>query len=161
MIIKIQYKQDEYIDFEIDEQDLHLIIGVWYQAALRHGKFYLYNRNENKYFHRIAMNVPTGMVIDHIDGNPQNNKRNNLRICTPQQNACNKNKTTQATTSQYKGVSLCKCTGKYRAYINNCGKRIDLGRYKTEIEAALKYNEHAAVIFGEYANLNVIKLCSA
>ena len=39
--------------------------------------------------HRIIMNCPDGKFIDHKDGNGLNNQKENLRICTKQQNSGN------------------------------------------------------------------------
>ena len=156
MIISIKYKDDLKIDFEIDEQDLHLVIGVRYMAAQRGDKFYLFNRETNKYFHRIVMGEPSGLVVDHIDGNPQNNKRDNLRVCKAAENLYSQAKPKNNKTG-YKGVSLCKTTKRYKASIGYQGKCLNLGRYKTIEEAALVYNNKALELFGEYAKLNDIK----
>lgn len=108
--------------------------------------------------HNFIMRTPKGMCTDHINGDTLDNRKSNLRVCTTQQNnmnqriQCRKNKT-----SKYKGVSLCKVTYKSwiaQVYINR--KRIYLGRFKSEEEAALAYNKKSSELFGEYANLNII-----
>jgi hypothetical protein len=40
--------------------------------------------------HRVLLNVPPGMVADHIDGNGLNNTRANLRVCTQAENSFNR-----------------------------------------------------------------------
>ncbi len=110
--------------------------------------------------HRLIMNAPKGVCVDHIDRNPFNNQRSNLRFATYQQNAFNKSKITNKT-SIYLGVYLNK-----KAKINNREKiwlakiklnsgNVHLGSFKTEIDAAKAYNEMALKHFGEFANLNI------
>src|SRR6478609_5598332 len=155
MKVNIKYRKDEYVEFEIDEQDLHLLIGRSYRAAKRGKKFYLYNLDDKYYFHRKVMGDPEDMWIDHIDNNSLNNKRENLRVTTPHQNSFNKSKQSN-TSSKFKGVSYYVKLKKYRAYISHKGKRINLGYYVNEIDAAKAYNTKAIELFGEYANLNPI-----
>jgi hypothetical protein len=55
-----------------------------YPARYEKGKWIL--------MHRQIMQPPTGMILDHIDGNRANNCRFNLRVCTRQENVLNKRK---------------------------------------------------------------------
>lgn len=96
------------------------------------------------------------VMLDHKDGNKLNNTLDNLRPCNKQTNAMNQKKWAKKTSSKYKGVSLFKKTGRFMAYIKKDGKRMYLGYYDTEEEAALAYNNKATEIFGEFANLNDI-----
>jgi hypothetical protein len=91
--------------------------------------------------------------IDHIDGNPLNNKRNNLRPCDNQQNQFNQKPQT-GRASKYKGVTWVNRPKPYRAYIYLNNKSIYLGSFYTEEEAALIYNEAAIKYFGVFAHLN-------
>lgn len=113
--------------------------------------------------HRLIMKCPVNMQIDHIDGNGLNNMRNNLRICTKTQNSRNTKKTHKNCSSKYKGVYFINGYNYWRAQLeiclNNKRKHISAGIYKTEIEAAVAYNEIAKKMFGEYAKLNVIEKC--
>jgi hypothetical protein len=63
------------------------------------------------------------------------------------------------TSSSYKGVSFVKISKArpWMSYLNCRGKRYLLGRYATEVEAALAYNEAAKKHFGEFARLNIIE----
>jgi hypothetical protein len=95
------------------------------------------------------MDVMSKFDVDHIDGNPLNNQRNNLRICTHHQNClnnrgCGKNR--------YKGVYKIKNTIYSRIQYNGIDRY--LGSFKTEEEAAMAYDKEALVLFGEFANLN-------
>lgn len=104
--------------------------------------------------HHCILNKVSGLEIDHIDRNYLNNQRSNLRLVTPSQNAINKAKVSG--TSRFKGVCWDKSRNKWMSYIKKDKKRIHIGRFINEIDAALSYNEMALKLFGEYAYLNKI-----
>lgn len=106
------------------------------------------------FMHRLVLPVPDGMVADHIDGNPTNNCRENLRIATRSQNNWNQRPYSIPKTSKYKGVFYDKVLKKWRASIRCHGKREYLGSYASEDKAALAYDTRAKVLFGEFAWLN-------
>jgi hypothetical protein len=107
--------------------------------------------------HRYITQAPEGMVVDHIDGNPLNNLRSNLRVCTRVQNQQNvKVRKTIGKTSKYKGVCFDGSRGHWMAYINTNNTRSNLGRFSTEDEAVLAYNAAAAKYHGDYARLNEV-----
>jgi len=103
----------------------------------------------NIYMHRIIMNAPKGMEVDHIDHNGLNNQKYNLRICTKCQN--NRNKLPSGK-SKYLGVSAEDI--KYKAEIMINHNKIRIGRFTTEEAAARAYDKKAKEYFGEFANLN-------
>ncbi len=103
------------------------------------------------YMHRVIMNAPAGMQIDHINGNGLDNRRVNLRLCNNRQNQQNARKR-KNTASQFKGVDW---HGKrWRARIRVNGKQIGIGRFKSEFLAAEAYDQKAVELFGEFARLN-------
>jgi len=105
------------------------------------------------YMHQVIMTPPSGMEVDHINGNGLDNRRINLRLCTHHQNCMNNRKErgrSRRYPSKFKGVSWHTQSGKWRARIQ--GEH--LGCFNYEIEAALAYNEAARRRFGEFANLN-------
>ncbi len=102
--------------------------------------------------HRMIMGEPKGMFVDHIDGNSQNNRRSNLRICTPAQNL--QNQRPKGGTSRYKGVYFHKKDNKWMAKIGFNGKNTYLGLFEDEILAARAYDKKAKELFGEFAYLN-------
>lgn len=90
------------------------------------------------------------LTVDHINGDPLDNRRCNLRVCSQAQNTRNR----RMKRLGYKGVSNRK--GRYYAGIRYNGKDHHLGVYDTPEKAALAYNKAAVALFGEYACLNVI-----
>jgi hypothetical protein len=104
------------------------------------------------FMHRLIMNPPAGLVVDHINGNKQDNRRDNLRVCTAAQNARNKRKL--GGTSRFKGVFWDARSGKWVAAISCRGKKIHLGRFDNEVEAAQAYDRMAIRLFSEFAHLN-------
>ena len=66
--------------------------------------------------HRQILNAPKGMVVDHKDGNGLNNRKSNLRLCTPAQNVRNR-RPALGSSSKYKGVSRDKSRRKWLARI--------------------------------------------
>ena len=105
--------------------------------------------------HRVIMNAPKGKNIDHINGNPLDNRKKNLRICTHQQNLWNSryNKTPD---HPYKGVLKFHSKGHpgWQVFIGYNGQTIRLGWFKSAIVAAKTYDKLAKALFGDFACLN-------
>ena len=115
----------------------------------------------NVKLHRLVMFKElegTDMIIDHINNDPLDNRRSNLRVCRQKENMRNTRKRKDCS-SKFKGVCFDKSRNKWMAYLNLNGRRYNLGRFDDEDEAALAYNNAASFYFGEYANLNVIGAC--
>jgi hypothetical protein len=92
--------------------------------------------------------------VDHANNDGLDNRRSNLRLCTPQNNLRNK-PVSQDNRSGYKGVSYRADMNKYVATIGLSYKQVYLGSYKTAIEAALAYDQAAREHFGDFAWLNM------
>ena len=103
----------------------------------------------------IMYPIPDDLQIDHINGDPSDNRRSNLRLCTNQQNA--QNRGAQANNkSGYKGVSWHKHSKKWQSQIKANDKVIPLGYFDDPIDAAKTYNEAAIKYHGEFARINII-----
>lgn len=106
--------------------------------------------------HRLLLGITDPKIfVDHIDRDGLNNQRENLRIVSATQNTFNRRKRINSL-SKYKGLSYDKVSEKWFTEISAGGKRIYLGRFATQEEAALAYNEAAIKIHGEFANLNIL-----
>lgn len=140
-------------DIQLDEKDKYLLEK--YKFWLKDG---LYPQTKidgkNTYIYHLILN--TNELVDHIDRNPLNNKRNNLRIATKSTNAMN-SKLRSDNSSGIKGISWRKEKNSWETYININKKRIRLGYFKDIKEAALKRIEAEKIYFGEFANLELIK----
>lgn len=99
--------------------------------------------------HRFIMNPPDDMQIDHINGNPLDNRKSNLRICTQQQNLLNKGIKSNNTTG-ITGVYWDKSRKKWLASIGLNGRSHHLGRFDN-LEDAIKVRKQAEIeYFGKY-----------
>jgi len=87
-----------------------------------------------KLHHQVIGKPDMGLVVDHINGNKLDNRRENLRFVTQSINSANKIKKRSDSKQEYKGIQLLP-SGKYSAKVTN-GKRI--GTFNTALEA---YNE--------------------
>lgn len=104
--------------------------------------------------HRLILNAPDGVHVDHINGDGLDNRRENLRLATPELNQANARKHLVGR-SRFKGVSWSEAAQKWRAYISQHRKQTHLGLFNTEIEAAAAYDAKAKEIWGDRAFLNL------
>jgi len=104
--------------------------------------------------HRQIMDPPQHLLVDHRNNNSLDNRRANLRLATHAENACNRPKIRTKTSSRYIGVYLEKRTGRYTSKIRVNGKRLWLGRFTSETDAARAYDAAAKKYHGEFARLN-------
>lgn len=102
--------------------------------------------------HRLIASPAPGQVVDHINADKLDNRRQNLRACTNTENLRNRRKGRGS--SQYKGVYRHTQTKNWVAQIGNAGKRKNLGSFSTELEAALCYDAAARALFGDFAHTN-------
>lgn len=102
--------------------------------------------------HRVIMNHPQGLQVDHINGIKTDNRRSNLRLVTRTQNAQNVRKS-KKTKNKYKGVVQVSKTS-WIAQITVNRVPIKVGLYKSPVWAARAYDRAARKYFGEFASTN-------
>lgn len=126
---------------------------TWYRCnKCNEGSSYIGDRS-GVCIHRYIVEAPNGFEIDHINLNPLDNRKSNLRVCTHQQNQCNQPLQTN-NTSGVTGVSFYARRSKYRARIKYLQKEVHLGYYISFIEAVQARNEGMRCLFGEYGLYN-------
>ena len=118
-------------------------VSTWYVAC---------SDGSRKIMHRIIMNTPKGMDTDHINGNGLDNRKCNLRVCSRSQHHYNRT----PKKGKYKGVNMGGRGRKWQARITVEGKRISLGYYKRQEDAARAYDIVARKYFGEFARTNFL-----
>lgn len=104
--------------------------------------------------HRVAWAIHFGewpaQEIDHINGNQSDNRIDNLRAASPNENAWNRGPSA-INTSGVKGVNWHKKQKRWVARITYAGKRHNLGSFHAISDAAAAYAEAAARLHGEFA----------
>lgn len=105
------------------------------------------------FLHRLIMNPQDDMVIDHINHDPLDNRKSNLRICTQQQNMMN-NEIRKNNTSGVTGVHFDKSRNKWMAYITYNNRRIFLGYFNNKEDAIEARIAAEIEYFGDYRNDN-------
>lgn len=113
-------------------------------------------------FHREIFDLKPGETVDHkngtnpVPGRPEvvDNRRENLRICSHHKNTCGFHSPRRGATSKYRGVSRHRAAQKWEAAIMVSYKKIYLGLFGAEEDAALAYDAAAREHFGEFAHPN-------
>jgi len=109
------------------------------------------------WMHNMIVPPPKGLMIDHANQNGLDNRKTNLRFATRSQNMQNRRKWLTPCSSKYKGVIHRNYHNRrklWNAYINVNRRRIHLGCFMTELEAARAYDVAAKKYHKEFASLN-------
>lgn len=138
----------------VDRDDLEAVLaaGPWHASDNGSGTIYAatYLNGERIRMHKFLTCWP---YTDHINGDPLDNRRANLRQATPLQNVGN-SKLSRRNTSGYKGVSWWEHKKRWKAYIAHDRRQKHLGYFDTPEEAARAYDAAAREKWGEFAWLN-------
>lgn len=129
--------------FYFDKEDYDKIKNYcWY--INHHGYLMARRINENRVvlFHRLVFNEPN-QIIDHKNHNKLDNRKENLRLCTAQQNNMNR--------SHVKGITYHKRDKKWQATIGYNYQHIHLGYFDTEEEAIKARKQAENLYFGQYS----------
>ena len=125
--IAIGYTTNTNIPFVVDLEDYEKIKNIsWYESS----NGYIHHKDTNKHviqLHRYITDAPSGFVVDHINHDNKDNRKNNLKICTQREN-CNNRK------EEPIGITKIKCNsnvyyvvqikGKYKG----CYKNYDMAK---------------------------------
>lgn len=145
----VKQKSGKDMKFMIDKEDYNKVKEYsWYieNNGYVRGKV----NNKKVSLHRFILDVPENMVVDHINHNPLDNRRSELRICKITENMMNKviysnNK------SGIKGVYYYKWSNKWVATIKFNRQKVHLGYFKTKEEAIETRKKAEEKYYGEYA----------
>jgi len=149
----------------VDDEDFEWMSKIRWKALKNHrkGNVKIYAAtpgNQSRLAHRLILNAPKGMLVDHIDGNPLNNQRANLRLCNNSQNHANLSK--YPGTHKYKGVRKQPRIRKqsYTAAIRHNYRTAYVSGFEDEDVAALQYDVMAILLFDEFAQTNFPRWCA-
>lgn len=133
-------------DFRLEFPDMKLYYA---QVSPRKGYVRVSVAHRSMYLHRLLTGCPRGLEVDHINGDPLDNRMSNLRVCTKAENRRNLG-LSKRNTSGYKGVYWSP--GRQRWHVRVGSKHI--GRYRLLKEAVSAYNEAAISTYGAFAKIN-------
>jgi hypothetical protein len=156
----MRYTMPGNIIVEFDDEDAALVLHhkwhVRYDSNTMYARAHIWvgQKRTTIDMHRLLLQPGPRQTVDHIDLNGLNNHRNNLRLCSQDQNCRNRRVSKNKKSSKYKGVYHVRKV--WMAIITSEGLRVYLGRYKSAEEAAHAYNVAAAKLYGDYACLNAL-----
>lgn len=137
----------------IDSTDESCMAGRQWAAHKGRSTWYVRAVGNGPYLHRLLLDAPRGVLVDHCNRNGLDNRRNNLRLATNSQNAANAIRRSD-NASGYKGVCWDRDRGQWRAYITEAGRLRHLGLFGNIAEAAHAYDVAAENLWGEFARPN-------
>jgi hypothetical protein len=137
----------------------HYYASYRWNSGVAQGEEFLHNEVWER---KMGAPVPRGFLVDHINRDKLDCRRDNLRLARRSDNEANKGKRrTQKNaasgqcSSQYKGVTHIKGRKKpWRATISKEKRSRALGYFYDEKDAAKAYNKAALELFGEFASIN-------
>lgn len=138
------------LPFLIDDEDEEKVRKYNWNSS--HGYIKTTVKNKTLVLARYLMNAPAGFVVDHVNHDTLDNRKENLRVCTHQQNLQNASMYKNNKTG-YKGVHFNQRLQKFQAYIRVNKRLIHLGLFQTAEEAYEAYRVNARATFGSLANI--------
>jgi len=139
---------------KIDTDDYDKIKNSVWCFSERYVRARIDGSDNKQYLHRFLLGITDPKKrIDHIDHDTLNNKKENLRVCTPSQNNGNQ-KLNRDNTSGFKGVSFHKNIKKFSSHVRINGYLHHLGYFNNPVDAAKEYDKKAIGGFGSFAATN-------
>jgi hypothetical protein len=136
---------------QIDDEDLKKVSQ--YKWHYNNGYAKTWYKGKRIRMHRLIMNAPDGVNVDHINGDKLDCRKENLRPCTIMQNNRN-GKLRKNSTTGYIGVTIEPSTGHYRPNIYKDGRAVSFGQFLNPHYAALARDLWAVDFYGEFASTN-------
>lgn len=133
----------------VDDEDFYKFMGMEWRAFWNGRSFYADTKikGRSNFLHRLLMGNPSSLV-DHINRNTLDDRKENLRICTQTQNQQNRKGPARHSKSGIRGVTFH--LGRWRATIVVLGISKHLGRFDTKEDAAIAYESASKKYFGEF-----------
>jgi hypothetical protein len=143
---QITNRKGEVFDCVVDAQDREIVESHrWRIIKARNTRYVVSGKHK---LHRLILNPGDGIITDHKDRNGLNNRRNNLRPSTREENASNTEPYQRVNRkSKYKGVSIIDLPSgdgrwvRWTCSVSHNSKRVHRSCHTDEIEAARKYDE--------------------
>ena len=140
----------------VDDEDYLLATQATWRAIKSRHVIYAGHQIQEKsgrrpffWLHRIIIGALPNQIVDHINGDGLDNRRLNLRLCTIKENVRHRRLRIMGV-SRYRGVWLDPRYNSWTAYIKVDLKRLHLGTFKTEEEAARAFDRAAIAYFGSF-----------
>ena len=149
----IESKVHGIVKVKIDKENMEKCSKLTWHYAKNKDSKYIQTRIKGKMIklHRYIMNMNnSNLVVDHINRNPLDNRKSNLRICSYKENSFNKSIRVD-NTSGIPGVSFHKTNKKWRAKIKYNNLTIHLGYFEDINEALINRRVAEEILFGEYS----------
>lgn len=128
----------------VNDEDYERVValGPWFPhrnvrkfGVLWYAKRNPYKGERRRFLHRILMDAPFGLVVDHEDENGLNCQRSNMKLSTNADNIRRQPHKTGRGSSKFKGVHFERSRNKWSAQVMVNRRTIHLGRFETEEEA--------------------------
>ena len=140
---------------KVDEQDVGIVSR--HSWSLSHGGYaHAGSQGKSLVMHRVLLNPPNNLQVDHINGDRLDNRRSNLRLATSVDNARNRRDWGNGR-SGFIGVKPYR-RGGFESVIRDGEKDVYLGLFSDATEAAIFRDVAALVLHGEFAALNFPEL---
>lgn len=139
-----QGEQKEIAKTKIDKDDLDKVENYKWNLS---GNGYIINNKNKIYLHQLILGKKKGYIIDHINHNTLNNRKQNLRYCTYSQNHMN---------TKAKGYTWNKKNKRWQVYIQKKYKFIYLGSFLNEQQAIIIRKKAEKKYFREFTYNNLI-----